>query len=206
MSMENDGTLSTEAQIIRDETSPGENTASRIGIHMLNMIASKVNWTQVDPEVTLAGNSDQRVASQKAIKAYIAAIIGGGVTTVKVAVSDSEILQLFTTPKVLVAAPGAGKFISILNICFFMNSGSNVYGTQTELRFSNGAQIYNTSTSPLSNTASNTKYFNIGDLGAYTINNASNVDTALYVSVPTANPTGGNGNLAIYITYKVIDV
>ena len=42
-------------------------------------------------------------------------ITAGSIVTVKIPVSSAEILQLFTTPKVLVPAPGAGKFIKVFS-------------------------------------------------------------------------------------------
>ena len=64
---------------------------------------------------TFATASPTTVPSSESVKAYVTAQLGSvGLTSVTVPISSAEILALNTTPKVLIAAPGAGKFIQVM--------------------------------------------------------------------------------------------
>jgi hypothetical protein len=66
----NDSQLTAEADIIKNETAIGANTAVRVGTMLDDIIANKINNDKIDIDVTLAANSDSLVASQKATKTY----------------------------------------------------------------------------------------------------------------------------------------
>ena len=84
----NDSQLITDADIIKNETAPGANTATRVGTMLDNIILNKINNDKIDVDATLAANSDTLVASQKATKTYVGAqitaasvIINGTITS-----------------------------------------------------------------------------------------------------------------------------
>jgi hypothetical protein len=66
-----DTQLTTESNIIKNETISGSNTASRVGIMLNDIIANKINNDKIDVDGTLAGNSDVNIPSQKAVKTYV---------------------------------------------------------------------------------------------------------------------------------------
>ena len=70
-----DSQLITEANIIRNETVIGANTALRVGTMFDDMVDSKINNDKIDTNTAL-GTSDLVVPSQKAVKSYV-----DGVTT-----------------------------------------------------------------------------------------------------------------------------
>lgn len=63
--------LVTDADIIKNETATGANTATRVGTMLDNIIVNKINNDKIDTNITLAANSDLLVASQKATKTYV---------------------------------------------------------------------------------------------------------------------------------------
>jgi hypothetical protein len=66
-----DSQLVIDANIIRNETATGANTATRVGTMLDNIIVNKINNDKIDTNNTLAANSDLLVASQKATKTYV---------------------------------------------------------------------------------------------------------------------------------------
>ena len=79
MAQKTDGQLTTEANIIRDETAVGANTALRIGTMLDNLIDSKVNVDKVSDDTAL-GNSTTLVPSQNAVKTYVDTLATGLLT------------------------------------------------------------------------------------------------------------------------------
>lgn len=57
----------------------------------------------------------------------------GVVQTKLVTVTTAEILALFTTPKELVAAPGAGKVLEFCGAVFFIDFNTTAYTTRGDL-------------------------------------------------------------------------
>jgi len=79
MAQRTDGQLTTEANIIRDETAVGANTALRVGTMLDNLIDSKINIDRVSDSTSL-GNSTTLVPSQNAVKTYVDANVAGLLT------------------------------------------------------------------------------------------------------------------------------
>jgi len=79
MAQKTDGQLTTEANIIRDETAVGANTALRVGTMLDNLIDSKVNIDRVSDSTSL-GNSTTLIPSQNAVKTYVDAFATGLLT------------------------------------------------------------------------------------------------------------------------------
>ena len=67
----NDSQLTTQANVIKNETATGANTATRVGTMLDDIISNKINNDKIDTDGTLAANSDALVASQKATKTYV---------------------------------------------------------------------------------------------------------------------------------------
>ena len=79
MAQKTDLELITEANIIRDETAIGANTALRVGTMLDNLIDSKINNDMVSDNTSL-GNSTTLVPSQNAVKTYVDAFATGLLT------------------------------------------------------------------------------------------------------------------------------
>src|SRR4051812_35669806 len=105
--VQSDIQLVASSIVIRDEIVRRANTALRVGGLFNDLSDSKINIDAIDTDPTLAANSDEKLPSQEAVKAYV----DSAIQTVKVSLTSAEILALFTTPKQLIPAPGAGKML-----------------------------------------------------------------------------------------------
>jgi hypothetical protein len=79
MAQKTDLELIAEANVIRDETAIGANTALRVGTMLDNLIGSKINNDMVSDSTSL-GNSTTLVPSQNAVKTYVDAFATGLLT------------------------------------------------------------------------------------------------------------------------------
>lgn len=76
MAQRTDSYLTTEANIIQNETASGANTALRVGTMLNDVIDSKINNDRVSDSTAL-GNSATLVPSQNAVKTYVDTILVG---------------------------------------------------------------------------------------------------------------------------------
>jgi hypothetical protein len=129
--------------------------------------------------------------------------IVGVIERVEVTLTSAQIKALFTTPQVLVPAPGAGRYIQVLSITGKLKYGTIAYtgANAVELRYTDG---------------SGTKV--TGDLAAAWLNATVNrLDTAIgaaatsmtanaavVVAVPTANPAAGDSTVQFDVLYRVM--
>lgn len=68
-----DSTLTTSANVIKNETTNNANTATRVGTMLNDIIDSKINNDKISTNTAL-GTSDTLVPSQKAVKTYADAL------------------------------------------------------------------------------------------------------------------------------------
>lgn len=122
----------------------------------------------------------------------------------RVPITSAEIKALFTTPKTLVAAPGAGFCTEVLGVSACVDAGATPYtgANALEIRYTNGAGTKVT-----------------GDIAAACINSSTDrvdkavavaatmtVNAAVVACVPTANPGAGDGTIILDIEYRTIKV
>jgi len=72
--------LTTQATVIYNETQKKANTANRVGQMFLDLIASKINMDSLDTDQTLSADSDDIIATQKAVKAYVDAMLSTNIS------------------------------------------------------------------------------------------------------------------------------
>jgi hypothetical protein len=130
---------------------------------------------------------------------------GTQLLTVTVPVSSSEILNLFTTPKQLIAAPGAGKYIQVLHGYVFLDYGGTAYSnTSTEIRYATAHAIFTPLTTFLNN-----GFDTLYNLSAVQNNPAAFSqfeNSAVQYSALTSNPTTGNGTISINLIYRTVTI
>lgn len=120
------------------------------------------------------------------------------IITVKISVTNSEVLNLATAPKLLVAAQGAGKVIRLMDASIAYNHNTTAFSS-TQLRFNiGGIAIAANAVLALSTTGIGFSFVPNINLTAAQSNNQ-----ALYLNTIT-NPTSGDGSLDVYVTYQVI--
>lgn len=128
-----------------------------------------------------------------------------GLLTAEVDLSSSDILALFTSPKQLIAAPGAGKIIDIVSIDVQYDYNSVAYLTATSFfvgyTTTGGANLHNTGINFNGSVDLYTKV-SLDNQNAW--NAATRVNTAICAYCPAANPTAGNGTITVFILYRVL--
>ena len=129
------------------------------------------------------------------------------VYTVKVSVPTSGVTNLNSTPVVIVPSPGVGSFIEPLGATMYLHNATTAYSANTGVTIQ-----FDTLSSPV---------FNMGIADAPTVagqfracapykpnNGDSNIisNKNLNLWAPAGNPTGGDGALTIWLTYKVVSL
>ena len=125
----------------------------------------------------------------------------------KITIPSALVLTLNTAPIALISAPGAGKFIEIMNPALAkMVFNSVIYDTNTDLTiYGNVATL-----APIGlNTfilASNGNVFEMFDLGAASGSIYYAENQAIFLTVDNGNPLNGDSDLIIYITYSITTI
>jgi Flp pilus assembly protein TadG len=124
----------------------------------------------------------------------------------KTVLTSAQVLSLFTTPVVLVPAPGANYYIDVISVVVTLNYNSVAYAGANALQISytNGAGAAAT-TSNVSNA-----FLNAGVTAGFKTAGKDAVTPVagapLVASVLTANPTAGNSTLLVDVVYRIAQV
>jgi len=117
--------------------------------------------------------------------------------------TSNEILNLFTTPVTLIAAPGANYTFGIIYVYARINFGGTAYSNTGFALY-----IQNNSNSPVTNSltgflnSTTTRTTNVS-VGANVASEQYPANQPLIVQALTANPTTGNGTVDLWIAYNV---
>ena len=118
------------------------------------------------------------------------------VITDVISLSSAQILSSFTTPITLVAAPGSGKYIQVINLDYYFDWNSVAYATNTTAWTTYGGLQF--STLDLTKTSDDLMINTQGSNGPFSLNQA------IAFTTTGGNPTAGNSTIKIIITYKII--
>ena len=123
------------------------------------------------------------------------------VKTVKVTLSSAQILNSNTTPVELIPAPGVEKVLLIHDMVVRYPDSTTPYATNT-----NGIVKYSSSSTSLF--SSNIDLTDVlSDCEVFNANKDSEkiaVNDSLIFTTETGNPTAGNGEFVIILTYQII--
>lgn len=162
--------------------------------------------TNKSTNVTTDGSSDTKYPSVKAVKTYVDA--NGGTSflkKVKVTLSSAQLLALFTTPVELVPAV-TGKVIIPQFLHQRYTHVSTAYTTSGQFRIGLGTPNF----AGVLFSATVTSADNAQGLNNLNYNTATSglvyENLPIVVGATTANPTGGDGTLDIYLTYLEITI
>lgn len=125
------------------------------------------------------------------------------VKTVKVSLSSAQILNSFTTPVELIAAPGAGKYINVLSLVQKNNFVTTPYATNTTARIeiNDGTFFsYYFETEIVFTATSIRKLLQVDE------DDMPVANLPLRFKTQTGNPTAGDGTIDIHITYQILDL
>ena len=159
-----------------------------------------------------SGTSGQVLASTGALVEWVSPLVGtDGAREAAMTVDSNELDILSTTPKQLIASPGAGKILEVLSATFKYTFNTTVYDFTSYLAIYPDGFVGNTETIQAGikqtriNGASdfisgNQNGTSLGFAGQLLVEN-----TALVLGTPGVDPTQGDGNLRINIRYRILN-
>ena len=167
------------------------------------------NASNVPVSVAMSGDTTIDNAGAVTIGAEKVTSTKLDVATVKYAaveISSAEILALYTTPKGLVAAPGAGKILEFISLLLAYDYGTVAYtiGTATNLQVkytdASGAAVSVTQavTGMIDQATDQLRALDKLEASVTPVVNA-----ALVLTLAVANPTAGNGTIHAKVAYRV---
>lgn len=127
-----------------------------------------------------------------------------------VTLSSAEILALYTTPKTLIAAPGAGKIIIPETIILYLDYGTATYTAGGVVRVSfNGetTQLLGTTTMEanlVEKTADTVVIGNFIPISTTPTDITVGINKALEITNNTANFTTGDSIIKVFIKYRIL--
>ena len=121
-------------------------------------------------------------------------------------IATADVLTLFATPLLIVAAPAAGYHIEVVNATAKITYNSIAYATNTTLTLiidTATVACVNFGTAWLSATA--TKISNGLSATSTGVSDTQLIAAkGLYVKVATGNPTAGNSEVRVYVSYRIV--
>lgn len=126
------------------------------------------------------------------------------IKTAKATFSSADILQLFTTPVVLVGAPGDDKMIVPIRSIIKFTYGTTTYTTNTTLVLSVGDLYVTTISGGLAYIAD--KFINVNLIANAVSSTTTAINAPLMIKVATADPLAGDSVFTIFTTYTIIDL
>jgi hypothetical protein len=125
--------------------------------------------------------------------------------TAKLTIASADVLQLNSTPLTIVPAPGAGYAIEVISASVKIDFNTTAYATSTNLLISNSSS--NTDQfrggGVLASTVSTFKRFILTDPTGATDTQIIENDS-LIIRCDSADPTAGDSDITIYVTYRII--
>lgn len=122
----------------------------------------------------------------------------------RIELTAAEILLLHTTPKTLVAAPGAGKVLEFVSAALFLDHGGTAYtggGNLTVQTITGNTPLSAVLSNAFLQSATTDAYAILGALEVGTVSNVNDGLELLAASIYAA----GNGTLTVHVAYRVHD-
>lgn len=131
---------------------------------------------------------------------------GGGtvVSTGDISISSAQLLTAFSNPVLLIAAPGAGKQIKVLQVAYKYIFNATPYTTTDNISTFIGPVSNDNPADPgtqIFNQSENFNAWSVGEAGS-TIQ-ADLEDQPLFLGCPTTDPTGGDGTMLVNVLYWI---
>ena len=137
---------------------------------------------------------DGRIADQSAIQ------------YAEVEISAAEILDIFTTPKTLVAAPGAGKLLEFISLVLAYDYNTTVYtigaATDLQVKYTDAAGVAVSTTQAVTGMLDQATD-QLRALDKLEVSVTPVVNTALVLTLAGANPTLGDSPIHGKVAYRV---
>lgn len=120
----------------------------------------------------------------------------------QVTLTPAQVITAFTTPLVLLPAPGAGKSIVVDYILYRLTYAGTAYtlGGVVTVGYAGGAAVVNTMTAALITASASADTL----LVTGSTNITATQNAAIQLSVATQNFATGNSNLVLFIYYSIV--
>lgn len=124
------------------------------------------------------------------------------VQTAKLTLTAAQVKALFTTPMTLIAAPGAGYIIDVIDVMGYLNYGTTQFtgANDVNIQYTNGSGA--AATGVLSHNWLNGSASAAVKAVGVAVTPVANA--AIVVAVGTANPGAGDSTVVIEISYRVV--
>jgi len=170
----------------------------------LSVTGAKIDDATIDGATKMIADSIPEVNLDASVRAKLNV---QGRTIVPVAVSSPEMLALFTTRKLAVAAPGVGKAVVVTGVYASITYIAPIYATNINLQI-----ISDTATAPQAESSLilvKTTNANV-IIPLTTVVGAGETqiieNAAVYITTETGNSTAGASNFTFYVEYMIIDL
>jgi len=175
--------------------------ASEAGKNTISELKTTLALAKADVGLGNVDNTSDANKPVSTAQAEAIAAVSSVILSVKVSLTSAEILQLFTTPKVIIAAPGAGKLIQPIYVTYRMNYLTAAYATNVimNLQYDIVQYVIGTNTAVSASTDTIVRK-NTDDIS----HNFAAVNKGIALQMQTGNPTAGGGSLDVYILYTII--
>jgi hypothetical protein len=163
------------------------------------------NVVNKSTDVNTDGGSDTKYPSVKAVKTYVDANSVVPITNVlKTTIIQAEILNLFSTPIIILpASVDLGIYRQIVNVIVKRSGAGTAYNVAAQLVVSLGNSsaypIQQLSNFVLSDTTWSS--FAVPDTNYIFKNDLVTFPNVYKIQALSSNPTGGTGNIDVYVTY-----
>lgn len=149
-------------------------------------------------------NGQTRRTTPTDLQTYLSGICQCWIAT-SLAIPTASVLTLNATPIQIVAAPGAGLFIEVLSASFKSTFNSVAYATNTTLQVITDTATVAQADLTTGLVFSVSMFKNLARVSSATATATQLIaNKALMVVVPTGNPTAGNSDITVYVTYRII--
>lgn len=128
---------------------------------------------------------------------------GGNLQFLKATITSAQVLALSGTPVTLIAAPGTGLFVQIVDALIYLNYNSAAYAAGSTLQILSGSVAVATTTATLINGSASAviqpAFPLIGSTGK-----PGGSNSAITLGVAGANFTTGNSTLDVLLWYSIV--
>jgi len=183
-----------------------------VGSNFNNVVSSSIvmgDQGPTGPSIISGSSSGNDITFTDSVGYTFSVTDVGILRTTKLFIPSASVLTLNTNPITIVPAPGIGKAIEVISFAMKMTFNSVAYATNTRLELITDtsptfqAQFYNTVLASSSSIFITTPSFYGGFVDA-SGNLEENKD--LMVSVQTGNPTAGDSDITVYVSYRIIEI
>jgi len=130
----------------------------------------------------------------------------GIIRTAKLFIPSASVLTLNSVPLTIVPAPGVGKAIEASTCAMKMTFNSSAYATNTRLILQTDTAVNEQVSFNPAVLSSSTSIFRT--LSSVTSNGSDNIleNKDLTVLVDTGDPTAGDSDITVYVSYRIIEI